>query len=91
MAKNQYGFISNRYKQPIKYELIFANWCGVYRSEKDGKTYYLEAIPSYLAFNKQGAEVWRYQVTWQDVDCRRSIGGLYKTQKDAIEVLSKYL
>ena len=93
MAKNQYGFISKRYRQPVRYELIFSNWCGVYHSVKNEKTttYYLEAVPSYLAFNKQGAYIDHYELTWQDVDCRRPIGGHYKTQKAAIEMLEQYL
>lgn len=89
MAKNQYGFISNRYKQPIKYELIFCSWNAVYNGN-DGKKYMIEAEPHYLALNKNGAEVMEYQVLRQDEDCRRAMGRS-KTQKGAIEILSKYL
>jgi hypothetical protein len=49
----------------------------------------IEAVPYYLALNKNGAEVMEYQVIRRDEDCRRVVGKS-KTQKGAIEILSKY-
>lgn len=89
MAKNQYGFLSKKYPQPKKYDLLFSSWNAIYNGN-DGKEYMIEAVPHYLAFNKNGAEVMEYQVLRQDEDGRR-IMGRSKTQKGAIEILSKYL
>ena len=88
MAKNQYGFLSNRYPQPKKYELIFCSWNAVYNGN-DGKEYMIEAVPHFLALNKNGAKVMEYQVIRRDEDCRRVVGRS-KAQKGAIEILSKY-
>ena len=89
MAKNVYGFIAKRHPQPYKYEKFFSSWSGMYKG-KDGKEYMIEAVPHFLALRKEDAEVHEYLVLRRDEDCRRIIGRS-KTQKGAIEILSKYV
>jgi len=88
MAKNQYGFMSKRYPRPKKYDRIFSSWDAIYNG-KDGKEYMIEADYSHLAAISEGARIEQYLVLRQDEDCRRVIGRS-KTQKGAIEILSRY-
>lgn len=89
MAKNSYGFISKRYPQPIKYDLIFCFWNAIYRG-RDGKEYMIEAVPSCLCTAKLDADIDHYEVIRRDEDCRRQLAWGIKSQKQAIEIISKY-
>ena len=90
MAKNEYGFIQKKYRQPRRYELIFCNWNALYET-KQGNTIMVEAIPHCLCSNKHGAKIDRYQILLKEPTCRRPLTREVTTQKQAMEILEKYL
>ena len=90
MAKNRYGFVISRYRQPIRYREIFLMWKAIYRS-KSGTEYHLQARPHFLNSNWEGAEIDHYEILRQDPDCRRRVCPDKKSMKAAFEVLERLL
>ena len=90
MAKNEYGFIQKKYRQPRRYDLIFCNWNALYET-KQGKTIMVEAIPHYLCSNKQGAKIDHYLILIQEPTCRRALAHGVKTQKQCMELLENFI
>ena len=90
MAKNNYGFISKRYRQPDTYREIFGHYNAIYFTKSGGKVM-VEAETSYLGSKTIGAEITHYEILRQDPDCRRTLNSGIKTQKKAIELIEKYI
>ena len=90
MAKNDYGFVCKRYRQPYKYDLIFSKYNAVYHT-KNGREVMIEAVPHFLAMLRPGLDVDHYDVLIREPDCRRVIRSGLKSQKAAIEIIEKLI
>lgn len=90
MAKNNYGFICSRYRQPYMYDLIFSKYNAKYHT-KNGREVMIEAVPHFLSILRPGANVDHYDVLIQEPDCRRVIRSGLKSQKAAIEIIEKLI
>ena len=89
MAHNEYGFISKRYKQPLKYDLIFNKFNAIYHTNT-GREVMIEAEPYPLAPNV-GTNISHYSVIIREPDCRRVVKSRIKTQKEAILLIEKLI
>ena len=89
MAKNNRGFILKRYPQPLRYQELFCYWNAIYQG-RDGKEYMIEAKPHFLCGEKLGALIDHYKVLRREETCRRVLADNIKSQKQAIEILSRY-
>ncbi len=89
MAKNQFGFIQKRYKQPIRYREIFLHYNAIYKTVS-GKDIMIEARTHFLRSEPIGADIESYDILLQEPDCRRVLRKGIKSQKQAIELLEKF-
>lgn len=90
MAKNTYGFIQKKHRQPHYYKELFCNYNAVYIAE-DGTEFMVEANPHFLVAERLGAYIDHYTILRQDSDCRKVIASYVKTQKRAMEIVEKLL
>lgn len=90
MAKNTYGFIQKKYRQPHYYQELFCKYNAVYITE-NGTELMVEANPHFLCSEYLGADIDHYQILRRDTDCRRVLADNIKTQKRAMELIEKYI
>ena len=90
MAKNIYGFIQKKYRQPTFYKEFFCHYNAVYVLE-NGTELMVEARPHFLVSEHLGALIDHYQILVREPDCRRVLKSDIKTQKKAMELLEKYI
>ena len=90
MAKNTFGFIQKKYRQPDYEREVFCN-CRAYYKAGNGKLFMVEACPHFLCGEKWGANIDHYEVLRQDEDCCRMIASEIKTQKKAMEIIERLL
>lgn len=90
MAKNYYGFIQKKYRQPDYERVVFCK-CRAYYKAKNGKLFMVVAEPHFLIAEKWGANIDHYSILRQDKDCCREIRSDIKTQKETMSVIEKLL
>lgn len=90
MATNSYGFIQKRYRQPIRYENIFNNWCAIYRTNS-GKEIMIEAKTDYWAARQGCAGIEHYDILMRHPTHRSTIIEKIPSQKKAIELIEKFI
>lgn len=86
MAKNTWGFIQKKYRQPDHYDNFFS-YCNAIYYAPSGQEYMIEARPSLLCSEKWGADIDHYEIIKREPDCRRTVATDIKTQKKAMEIL----
>ena len=90
MAKNTFGFIQKKYRQPDYEREVFCS-CRAYYKAGNGKLFMVVACPHFLCGEKWGADIDHYEVLRQDEDCCRMIAYEIKSQKKAMEILERLL
>ena len=90
MAKNNYGFIQKKYRQPDYEREVFCK-CRAYYRANNGKLFMVEAEPHFLKAEKWGAGIDHYSILRQDEDCCRVIRSDIKTQKETMSVIERLL
>ena len=90
MAKNTFGFIQKKYRQPDYEREVFCN-CRAYYKSGNGKLFIVVACPHFLCGEKWGANIDHYDVLRQDEDCCHMIANEIKSQKKAMEIIERLL
>lgn len=90
MARNGYGFVCKRYRQPKYYREIFGRYNAMYTTD-NGKDIMIEAVPSFLVSNPIGKEISYYNILIQEKDCRKTLMSRIKTQKAVFEFLDRFI
>lgn len=90
MAKNTYGFIQKKYRQPNYEREVFCK-CRAYYKAGNGKLFMVVAEPHYLIAEKWGAPIDHYDILRQDDDCCRVVRSEIKTQKEAMRIIELLL
>lgn len=90
MATNNFGFIPKKYRQPVNYRLIFANWNAIYYAE-NGKVFMIEAQVYRLASERIGMKIESFDILRQDTDCRRPLHTGIKTFKEVMAIMERIL
>lgn len=90
MAKNTFGFIQKKYRQPDYEREVFCS-CRAYYKAGNGKLFMVVAYPHFLCGEKWGANIDHYEVLRQDEDCCRMIAYEIKSQKKAMEIIERLL
>lgn len=90
MAKNIFGFIQKKYRQPDYEREVFCK-CRAYYKAGNGKLFMVVACPHFLCGEKWGANIDHYEVLRQDEDCCRGIAYEIKSQKKALEIIERLL
>lgn len=90
MAKNTFGFIQKKYRQPDYEREVFSS-CRAYYKAGNGKLFMVVACPHFLCGEKWGANIDHYEVLRQDDDCCRMIANEIKSQKKAMEIIERLL
>ena len=90
MAKNTFGFIQKKYRQPDYEREIFCNYRAYYKAG-NGKLFMIEACPQSACGEKWGANIDHYNVLHQDEDCCKVIAYDIKSQKKVIEIMERLL
>lgn len=90
MAKNTWGFIQKRYRQPDYEREVFCN-CRAYYKAGNGKIFFVEARAYFLTGETWGARIDHYDVMRQDETCCRPIRYDIKSQKQAMELIERLL
>jgi len=90
MAKNNYGFIQKKYRQPDYEREVFCK-CRAYYKAKNGKLFMVVAEPHFLKAEMWGADIDHYSILRQDEDCCRVIRSDIKTQKETMSVIERLL
>ena len=90
MAKNTFGFIQKKYRQPDYEREVFGS-CRAYYKAGNGKLFMVVACPHFLCGEKWGANIDHYEVLRQDEDCCRMIACEIKSQKKAMEIMERLL
>lgn len=90
MAKNNYGFIQKKYRQPDYEREVFCK-CRAYYRANNGRLFMVEAEPHFLMAEKWGADIDHYSILRQDEDCCRVIRSDIETQKEAMSVIERLL
>lgn len=90
MAKNTFGFIQKKYRQPDYEREVFGS-CRAYYKAGNGKLFMVVACPLFLCGEKWGANIDHYEVLRQDEDCCRMIANEIKSQKKAMEIMERLL
>ena len=86
MAKNYFGFIQKKYRQPDFEREVFCN-CRAYYKAGNGKLFIVVACPRFLRGEQWRGDIDHYQVLRQDEDCCHVIAYGVKTQKKAMEII----
>lgn len=90
MAKNTFGFIQRKYRQPDYEREVFCQ-CRAYYKAENGKKFIIVACPHFLRSERWGAPIDHYEVLRQDEGCCRGIAYDVKTQKRVMEILERLL
>jgi len=90
MAKNTFGFIQKKYRQPDYEREVFCN-CRAYYKAGNGKTFIVEARSYFLTGETWGANIDHYNVLRQDETCCIPIRSDIKSQKQAMEIIERLL
>jgi hypothetical protein len=90
MAKNTFGFIQKKYRQPDYEREVFCS-CRAYYKAGNGKLFMVVARPHFLCGETWGANIDHYEVLRQDEDCCRMIAYEIKSQKKAMEIIERLL
>jgi hypothetical protein len=90
MAKNTFGFIQKKYRQPDYEREVFCS-CRAYYKAENGKLFMVVAEPHFLVGEKWGANIDHYDVLRQDEGCCRTVRRDIKSQKKAMEILEHCL
>lgn len=91
MARNFYGFIQKKYRQPFDYRNYFNNWCAIYHA-KSGKEIMIEARTHFLSrLESNSKKIDHYEILLKEPTCRRTLAYDIKSQKKAVELLEKYI
>lgn len=90
MAKNGFGFIQKKYRQPDYEREVFCK-CRAYYKAENGKLFMVVAEPHFLCSEKWGAPIDHYDVLRQDEDCCKPIKTEIKTQKEAMSIIERLL
>ena len=90
MAKNTFGFIQKKYRQPDYEREVFCS-CRAYYKAGNGKLFMVVACPHFLCGEKWGANIDHYEVQRQDEDCCHGIAYEIKSQKKAMEIIERLL
>jgi len=90
MAKNTFGFIQKKYRQPY-YERRVGGCCRAYYKAGNDKLFMVVACPHFLCGERWEANIDHYEVLRQDEDCCRMIAREIKSQKKAMEIIERLL
>lgn len=90
MAKNQYGFIQKKYRQPDYEREVFCK-CRAYYKAGNGKLFMVVACPHFLCAEQWGAIIDHYEILRQGDGCCHQISADIKSQKKAMEILEHLL
>lgn len=90
MAKNSFGFIQKKYRQPDYEREVFCK-CRAYYKAGNGKLFMIVACPHFLRSEKWNAPIDHYEILRQDEDCCRVVANDVKSQKKAMEIMERIL